>query len=92
MRQIELLRPAVIVAIGRFAVQSMLRSSEPIGRLRGRVHHFHGVPLVVTHDSPLLMRNPELKARTWDDLCLAAEVAEAAPTGGAAPTGRINAA
>ena len=78
LRQIELIRPRLILAMGRFAVQSLLRSSEPIGKLRGRVHRFHDVPLVVTYHPAYLLRNPADKARAWDDLCLAAQVAEAA--------------
>ena len=78
IRQIELLQPRIILAMGRFAVQTLLRSSEPIGRLRGRVHHYHGVPLVVTYHPAYLLRSLGEKARAWDDLCLAAETAEAA--------------
>ncbi len=77
IRQIELVEPKIILAMGRFAVQSLLRSDEPIGRLRGRVHHYHGVPLIVTYHPAYLLRNPEDKARAWDDLCLAAETARA---------------
>ena len=76
-RQIELIRPRLILAMGRFAVQSLLRSSEPIGKLRGRVHRYHEVPLVVTYHPAYLLRNPADKARAWDDLCLAAQVVEA---------------
>lgn len=71
VRQIELVRPRIILAMGRFAVQSLLRSTEPIGRLRGRVHQFQGVPLIVTYHPAYLLRNLEEKARAWDDLCLA---------------------
>jgi len=78
VRQIELVRPRIILAMGRFAVQSLLRSSEPIGRLRGRVHRYQGVPLVVTYHPAYLLRNPADKARAWDDLCLATNTAEAA--------------
>ena len=83
MRQVALLRPRIILAMGRFAVQSLLRSSEPVGRLRGRVHRWQGVPLVVTYHPAYLLRNPEDKARAWEDLCLALEVAAQA---GAVPT------
>jgi len=75
VRQIELVRPRIILAMGRFAVQSLLRSSEPIGRLRGRVHRYEGVPLVVTYHPAYLLRNPDDKARAWEDLCLARAVA-----------------
>lgn len=75
IRQLELLRPRIILAMGRSAVQSLLRSHEPIGRLRGRVHDYHGVSLVVTYDPAYLLRNPEDKAKAWDDLCLALRAA-----------------
>jgi uracil-DNA glycosylase family 4 len=80
IRQIALVKPRIILAMGRFAVQSLLRSTEPIGRLRGRVHHYQGVPLVVTYHPAYLLRNPEDKARSWDDLCLAREVLSQATT------------
>jgi DNA polymerase len=76
IRQIELVQPKIILAMGRFAVQSLLRSNEPIGKLRGRVHRYHGVPLIVTYHPAYLLRNLEDKARAWDDLCLALETAE----------------
>ena len=75
-RQIALLQPRIVVAMGRFAVQSLLRSSEPIGRLRGRVHRYQGVPLVVTYHPADLLRNPADKAKAWADLCLAAATYE----------------
>ncbi|WP_088282443.1 uracil-DNA glycosylase [Ideonella sp. A 288] len=83
-RQVALVQPRVIVAMGRFAVQSLLGSDEPIGRLRGRVHAWRGHPLVVTYHPAYLLRQPGEKARAWADLCLAASVvdrlADAAPT------------
>jgi DNA polymerase len=76
-RQIELIQPKIILAMGRFAVQSLLRSSEPIGRLRGRVHQYQGVPLIVTYHPAYLLRNLADKARAWEDLCLARETLRA---------------
>jgi DNA polymerase len=73
-RQVELLQPKVILAMGRFAVPSLLGSAEPIGKLRGRVHEYLGVPVVVTYDPAYLLRNLADKARAWADLCLALEV------------------
>ena len=73
-RQIALVQPKVLLAMGRFAVQALLRSDEPVGRLRARVHRYQGVPLVVTYHPAYLLRNPADKARAWDDLCLAAEI------------------
>ncbi len=75
-RQVALVQPRIIVAMGRFAVQSLLRTNEPIGKLRGRVHHYQGVPLVVTYHPAYLLRNLADKARAWDDLCLAASTVE----------------
>ena len=68
--------------MGRFAVQSILQTGEPIGRLRGRMHAYQGVPVVVTYHPAYLLRNPADKARSWDDLCLAREVLRG---GGPAP-------
>lgn len=89
IRQIELVQPKIILAMGRFAVQSLLRSTAPIGQLRGRVHRYQGVPLVVTYHPAYLLRNLPEKARAWDDLCLAldtievsADTARHAPAGG----------
>jgi DNA polymerase len=76
-RQIELLQPRLILALGRFAVQALLRSDEPIGKLRGRVHRHAGVPLIVSYHPAYLLRSPLEKARAWEDLCLAADVADA---------------
>jgi DNA polymerase len=75
IRQVELVQPRIILAMGRFAVQSLLRSDEPIGRLRGRVHRYRGVPLIVTYHPAYLLRNLDDKARAWDDLCLAVNTA-----------------
>jgi uracil-DNA glycosylase len=79
-RQIELLQPRIILAMGRFAVQTLLRSDAPVGKLRGRVHRYHGVPLVVTYHPAYLLRSLPEKARAWEDLCLAADTVEAAGT------------
>ena len=75
-RQVQLVQPRVILAMGRFAVQSLLGSSEPIGRLRGRIHSWRDRPLVVTYHPAYLLRQPAEKARAWADLCLAADLIE----------------
>jgi DNA polymerase len=72
-RQVALVQPRIIVALGRAAVQSLLGSNEAIGKLRGRVHRYQGVPLIVTYHPAYLLRSPTEKARAWDDLCLALE-------------------
>jgi len=77
VRQLELLKPRIILAMGRFAVQALLRTDEPIGKLRGRVHRYQGVPLVVTYHPAYLLRNLPDKAKAWEDLCLAAATADA---------------
>jgi DNA polymerase len=71
LAQIELIQPKLILALGRFAAQSLLDTDEAIGRLRGRVHQFQGVPLVVTYHPAYLLRTLPDKARAWEDLCLA---------------------
>jgi DNA polymerase len=71
-RQIELMQPRLLLAMGRFAAQSLLGTDEAIGKLRGRVHRRNGVPVVVTYHPAYLLRNPADKARAWADLCLAA--------------------
>ncbi len=75
-RQVELVQPKVILAMGRFAVQSLLASTAPIGQLRGKVHAWRGRPLVVTYHPAYLLRSPAEKAKAWVDLCLAASVAD----------------
>jgi len=73
LRQVQLVQPRLILAMGRFAVQSLLRTDEAIGRLRGRVHRYAGVPTIVTYHPAYLLRNLPDKAKAWDDLCLARE-------------------
>ncbi|HUX29826.1 MAG TPA: uracil-DNA glycosylase [Thiobacillus sp.] len=71
LAQIELIQPKLILALGRFAAQSLLDTDEAIGSLRGRVHTFQGVPLVASYHPAYLLRKPTEKARAWEDLCLA---------------------
>jgi uracil-DNA glycosylase len=80
LRQIELLQPKIILAMGRFAVQSLLGSTEPLGKLRGRVHHMPAVPapVIVTYHPAYLLRNLPDKAKAWTDLMLAMETLQAA--------------
>lgn len=80
-RQVALLRPRIIVAMGRFAVQSLLRDSvadiesQPLGRLRGQIYAYEGVPVVVTYHPAYLLRNLVDKRKAWADLCLALSTA-----------------
>jgi DNA polymerase len=77
-RQIALIRPRVIVALGRVAAQNLLASSEPLGRLRDRQHSYQGIPLVVTYHPAYLLRSPGEKARAWRDLLRARGLATTA--------------
>lgn len=72
-RQIALIRPKIILAVGRIAAQNLLATDTPIGKLRGRVHRLPGaaIPVVVTYHPAYLLRSPREKRRAWDDLRLA---------------------
>lgn len=81
LRQIELVRPKVILALGTFAAQTLLGTKLPISKLRGQVHRFHGVPLIVTYHPAALLRNPAWKRPTWEDVQLARRVLDRAVGG-----------
>lgn len=70
VRQIDLLRPRVILAAGRIAAQNLLRTTAPIGRLRGVAHMYAeaGIPVIATYHPAYLLRSPLQKAKVWDDL------------------------
>lgn len=74
-RQIELVRPRILLAVGRIAAQNLLGSDEPVGRMRGRAHDLDGIPLVVTYHPAYLLRSPSQKQKAWRDLCMAARLA-----------------
>jgi DNA polymerase len=74
IRQLELIKPKVIVAFGTFAAQTLLNTKAPIGSLRGLVHQYHGIPLVVTYHPAALLRNPAWKRPTWEDVKLARRI------------------
>jgi len=74
-RQIELVRPRIILAVGRIAAQNLLGSDDPVGRMRGKPHQLDGIPLVVTYHPAYLLRSPSQKDKSWRDLCLAARLA-----------------
>ena len=78
LRQIELIQPRVIVAFGTFAAQTLLNTREGIGKLRGKIHRYHGVPLVVTYHPAALLRNPAWKRPAWDDVQLARKLLDRA--------------
>jgi DNA polymerase len=68
IRQLELIAPEVIVALGKFAAQSLLRSKTPITQLRGRWYDYHGIKLMPTFHPAYLLRNPGDKRLVWEDI------------------------
>jgi uracil-DNA glycosylase len=74
LRQLELIKPKLILAMGRFAVQTLLGTEASIASLRGRLHRYQGVPLIVTYHPAYLLRNLPDKAKAWEDLCFARRV------------------
>ena len=79
VRQLEIIRPKVIVAFGTFAAQTLLETKLSIGKLRGSVHRYYGIPLVVTYHPAALLRNPAWKRPTWEDVQLARRVLDRTP-------------
>ncbi|WP_038794345.1 uracil-DNA glycosylase [Burkholderia pseudomallei] len=70
-RQVALVKPKLIVALGRFAAQTLLKTDGSIASMRGRVHQYEGVPVIVTYHPAYLLRSLQDKAKAWSDLCLA---------------------
>jgi DNA polymerase len=73
-RQIEVISPQALLAVGAFSAQFLTGREAPIGQLRGEVYSYHGVPLVVTYHPAALLRNGTLTRPTWDDLQLLRQV------------------
>jgi DNA polymerase len=78
IRQVELVAPKVILALGTFAAQSLLETKLSIGKLRGSVHRYHGIPVIVTYHPAALLRNPAWKRPTWEDVQLARRILDSA--------------
>ena len=70
-RQIDLIKPKVILAMGNTAAQSLLDTKQSLGAMRNRVHRFRGIPVIVTYHPAALLRNPNWKRPTWDDVRIA---------------------
>jgi len=70
-RQVDIIKPRVIVALGKFAAQTLLRTPDPISRLRGRVYDYRGAKLIPTFHPAYLLRNPSSKREVWEDMKLA---------------------
>jgi len=85
-RQIAIIRPQIIVALGRFATQGLLQVDTPLNKLRGTVQHYGEIPVVITYHPAYLLRNPIDKRRVWEDLKRARQVF--AETGRALPEAR----
>lgn len=75
-RQIELIQPEIIIALGKVAAQRLLGSEASIASLRGQVHKLDGIPLIVTYHPAYLLRSPTDKSKAWEDLCLAVRTME----------------
>jgi DNA polymerase len=70
-RQIELIKPKLIIALGKTAAQTLLGADANIGSLRGKLHRHAGIPVIVTYHPAYLLRTPIAKAKAWEDLCFA---------------------
>ncbi|MGI9140532.1 MAG: uracil-DNA glycosylase [Gemmatimonadaceae bacterium] len=81
VRQLELIRPKVIVTFGTFAAQTLLNTKSSLSQLRGLVHRYYGIPLIVTYHPAALLRNPAWKRPTWNDVQLARRVLDSARQG-----------
>ena len=79
IRQIELIRPKVILALGTFAAQTLLETKLSIGKLRNQIHRYYGVPLIVTYHPAALLRNPSWKRPAWEDVKLARRILDNSP-------------
>jgi DNA polymerase len=81
VRQIQIVRPKVIIAWGTFAAQTLLDTKVSLGKLRGQVHRYYGVPLIVTYHPAALLRNPAWKRPTWEDVQLARRILDSSGSG-----------
>ena len=68
LRQLEILEPKIICALGRISAQTLLQTKDSLTKLRGQVHDYHGIKMVVTYHPAALLRNPNWKRPTWDDV------------------------
>lgn len=85
-RQLALIRPKLILAMGRFATQALLGTDANIVSLRGRVHTYEGVPVIVTYHPTYLLRTPADKFKAWEDLCLASKTMHGLLSGAQTPS------
>jgi len=76
-RQIQLIKPKLIIALGKTAARNLLNTDASIGSLRGRLHQHEGIPVIVTYHPAYLLRTLVAKAKTWEDLCFAQSTMQA---------------
>lgn len=69
-KQLEIIKPKLILAVGTFAAQTLLKSKDPLGKLRGKFHIYNGIKMMVTYHPAALLRNPNWKRPTWEDVQL----------------------
>lgn len=81
-RQIELIQPKLIVALGKVAAVNLLAREASVASLRNKVHQYRGIPLIVTYHPAYLLRSPAEKARAWEDLCFAVDTMASLKTPG----------
>lgn len=84
-RQIGLIKPRLIIALGKVAAQNLLGTEATIASLRGRAHAYRGTPLIVTYHPAYLLRNLTDKAKAWEDLCFAVDTMKALKQGASTP-------
>jgi DNA polymerase len=77
-RQLEIIRPAVILAMGGTAAETLLDTRQSLGAMRNKMHDFRGIPLIVTYHPAALLRNPHWKKPTWDDVRIARQLVDRA--------------
>ncbi len=82
-RQIELIKPKLIVALGKVAAVNLLASDASVASMRNKVHRYRGIPLIVTYHPAYLLRSLQEKARAWEDLCFAVDTLQALQNGDA---------
>lgn len=85
-RQIELIRPKLIIALGKVAAVNLLKREASVASMRGKVHEYRGTPMIVTYHPAYLLRSLPEKAKAWEDLCFAVETMRGLQSGEAAPT------
>ncbi|HVY04780.1 MAG TPA: uracil-DNA glycosylase [Burkholderiales bacterium] len=84
-RQIDLIRPKLIIALGKVAAQNLLGIEATLGSMRGRVHDYRGTPLIVTYHPAYLLRNLVDKSKSWEDLCFAVDTMQSLKPRAVAP-------